>query len=89
MDLNWGWRRDAACRGADTALFFAPHYFERRRDKNSREAEAKLLCARCTVREDCLAFALSTAEQHGVWGGLNEMERRALLRRQESAAQAG
>ncbi|MEX0832902.1 MAG: WhiB family transcriptional regulator [Actinomycetota bacterium] len=91
MEHNWGWRHEAECRGADTTFFFAPHYFERRADKNAREAKAKILCDRCAVRDECLEFAMSTDEQHGIWGGLNEMERRALVRRRrgESAAQAG
>jgi WhiB family transcriptional regulator, redox-sensing transcriptional regulator len=75
------WWVDAACRGADASYFFAPSYFERRAEKLAREAVAKAICSRCTVREDCLEYALETADPHGVWGGLNEMERRAELRR--------
>jgi WhiB family redox-sensing transcriptional regulator len=33
------------------------------------------------VRRECLDFALSTREPHGIWGGLNEIERRAVLAR--------
>jgi WhiB family redox-sensing transcriptional regulator len=76
-----GWQFHAACRGEDSALFFAPSYFERREEKAAREARAKALCARCPVLEDCLEFALRVREPHGVWGGLNEQERRQLLRR--------
>lgn len=75
-----GWRHAAACRGEDPALFFAPSYFEKRGEKESREAVAKAICARCPVRMECLDFALDTQETHGVWGGCNEMERRRLLR---------
>ena len=32
------------------------------------------------MRAECLADALSRGERHGVWGGLNERERRRLLR---------
>jgi WhiB family transcriptional regulator, redox-sensing transcriptional regulator len=74
------WRYAAACRGEDPTLFFAPSYFEKRREKQAREAVAKAICARCPVRIDCLDFALITRESHGVWGGFNEMERRRLLR---------
>jgi hypothetical protein len=28
------------------------------------------------VRRACLTFALATREPHGIWGGLNELERR-------------
>lgn len=80
------WQEDAACHGADTTLFFAPNYFERREEKEAREAQAKRICAGCSVREPCLAYALSTRDPHGVWGGLNEAERRRLLRAREVAS---
>ena len=50
-------------------------------------AVAKALCVRCPVREICLEYALEVRETHGIWGGLNEMERRAVLR--DRARQAG
>ena len=78
-----GWRQLAACRGEDAAWFFAPSYFERREEKEARERKAKALCARCAVREECLEYALRIRENHGVWGGLNEMERRAVLRQRD------
>jgi WhiB family redox-sensing transcriptional regulator len=40
------------------------------------------------VRQPCLEYALATREAHGVWGGLNETERRTLLKRQALEAQA-
>ncbi len=75
-----GWRYEAACRGEDASLFFAPAYFEKRGEKIAREAVAKAICARCPVRIECLDYALGIRETHGVWGGLNEMERRHVLR---------
>jgi WhiB family redox-sensing transcriptional regulator len=87
MVKNPRWRFDAACRGADPAVFFAPNYFEKRREKAAREAIAKLVCRRCPVRQECLEYALETREPHGIWGGLNELERRQLLR--ERALRAG
>ena len=74
------WRTAAACRGEDPVLFFAPAYFEKRSQKQAREAVAKSFCTRCPVRVECLDYALATREPHGVWGGFNEMERRQLLR---------
>lgn len=76
----WGWQFEAACRGEDAALFFAPNYFERREEKAGREAKAKVFCTRCPVKSECLEYALRIREPHGIWGGLNEIERRALLR---------
>jgi len=48
-----------------------------------RESEdrAKAACMSCPVRTECLADALDNHIQFGVWGGMTERERRALLRR--------
>jgi len=59
-------------------LFFPPSHFERKDDKEARESQAKSICAACAVRKPCLAYALRIREPHGIWGGLNEVERRAL-----------
>ena len=75
-----GWQDRAACRGEDSSFFFAPSYFEKRHEKDAREAKAKAICARCPVREMCLEYALAIREPHGVWGGQNETERRRVLR---------
>lgn len=84
-DWTWGWQFAAACRGEDSSLFFAPNYFERRDEKDGREAKAKAICARCPVRDVCLEYALRIRETHGIWGGLNEFERRQLLRQRAFA----
>jgi WhiB family redox-sensing transcriptional regulator len=86
-DWTWGWQFEAACRGEDSSLFFAPNYFEKREEKYGREAIAKAICARCPVRDVCLEYALRIRETHGIWGGLNEFERRQLLR--QRTLQAG
>jgi WhiB family redox-sensing transcriptional regulator len=83
---DYGWQWLAACRGEDSALFFAPNYPEGKDERVSREGRAKALCARCPVRVECLDYALRTREPHGIWGGMNEMERRLLLRNRERAA---
>jgi WhiB family redox-sensing transcriptional regulator len=43
--------------------------------------EAKAVCRGCPVMEICLQFALHTNQDHGVFGGMSEDERRALKRR--------
>ncbi len=74
----------AACKGADPDLFFGPaaEFVTARRQ---REAKAKAICAGCPARRECLAYALGTAQAFGVWGGLNEDERRALLRQRKAS----
>jgi WhiB family redox-sensing transcriptional regulator len=73
------WQVKAACRGPQSAVFFPPTHFERKDEKEEREARAKAICAACPVRKPCLEYALRIREPHGIWGGLNEAERRQLL----------
>lgn len=72
------WRSRAACRDVDTAVFFP--------ETESEVAAAKAVCASCPVREACLDFALVTRQDDGVWGGLDENERRRVRRRRQEAA---
>ncbi len=41
---------------------------------------AKIVCAECVAQADCLAFALNTNQDSGVWGGTSEDERRQMRR---------
>lgn len=72
------WQAKAACRGPQSAVFFPPSHFERKDEKAAREARAKAICATCPVIRECLEYALRIQEPHGIWGGLNEVERRQL-----------
>jgi WhiB family redox-sensing transcriptional regulator len=72
------WPSYAACFGADPELFFpigetGPALLQ--------IAEAKEVCGRCPVRQQCLQWALDTDQNAGVWGGLSETERHAHKRR--------
>ena len=73
------WQVKAACRGPQAAVFFPPAYVERKDQKEEREQRAKEICATCPVRQPCLDYALQIREPHGIWGGLNEVERRQRL----------
>lgn len=75
------WQDRAACRGPHATAFFPPPQFERRDERAERERRAKAICASCSVRRSCLEYALRIREPHGIWGGLTETERRALLDR--------
>jgi len=79
--LRAEWSDAAACRGIESLLFFSPDVMESKEVRSRRERQAKQLCADCSVREDCLSSALAQRESYGIWGGLTEVERRALLRR--------
>jgi len=71
-----GWRTQAACRGRDPELFFPVH--RKRGSAGYRAAAAKRICAGCPVSGECLGWAIRHGEDWGIWGGLNELERRQL-----------
>jgi WhiB family redox-sensing transcriptional regulator len=66
------WRSLAACQFADPDLFFP---ISSSGPSRAQVEQAKAVCAGCPVWQECLAFALSTHQVHGVWGGLTEQER--------------
>jgi len=78
------WQAKAACRGPQSSVFFPPAHFERKDEKEAREARAKAICGSCPVRRPCLDYALRIREPHGIWGGLSEAERKQILNRQVS-----
>jgi WhiB family redox-sensing transcriptional regulator len=67
------WPALAACRNADPDSLFV---------QGAAQNRAKVVCGGCPVRTECLADALDNRIEFGVWGGMTERERRALLRRQ-------
>lgn len=77
--LEETWQLKAACRGPQATVFFPPPRFERKDEKSDRERRAKAICEGCSVQRSCLGYALRIREPHGIWGGLNEVERRRWL----------
>ena len=73
-----GWADRALCAETDPDAFF-PELGEPSR-------EAKAVCRRCEVRDECLEYALANSERFGIWGGLSENERRPLRRGTEGRA---
>ncbi|MFE9250926.1 WhiB family transcriptional regulator [Streptomyces sp. NPDC007088] len=71
------WRTDAACRSTDPEELFAD---------SGGQNRAKAVCTGCPVQIECLAEALDNRVEFGVWGGMTERERRALLRRRPEVA---
>lgn len=80
------WQKRAACKGPQSVVFFPPAHVERKEEREAREGRAKSICAICPVRAACLEYALAIHEPHGIWGGLNEIERKQLL---TSSSRAG
>lgn len=71
------WTPRAACRSAQPDQLFV---------RGAEQNKAKQLCSGCPVRTECLAEALDNQIEWGVWGGMTERERRALLRRRPNAS---
>ena len=65
------WTAHALCAETDPEAFFP--------EKGGSTSAAKSVCGDCTVRAECLTWALTSNERFGVWGGLSERERRHLL----------
>jgi len=72
------WRARSACLQADPELFFP---IGSTGPAVRQVNEAKRVCGSCPVRSACLEWALEARQDHGVWGGLTEDERRSLRRR--------
>jgi WhiB family redox-sensing transcriptional regulator len=66
------WTTRAVCATADPDLLFVT---------GAAQREAAKMCRGCPVKLECLADALDNKVEFGVWGGLTERQRRALLKR--------
>ena len=67
-----GWAENGACRKAEPDALFV---------RGAAQRVAKQACLRCSVIVECLADSLDNHTEFGVWGGMTERERRALLKR--------
>ncbi len=72
------WRGEAACKYLPTELFFPIGHGPRAQAQTS---VAKSVCNACSVRAQCLDYALAANAQYGVFGGMSEEERREVRRR--------
>ncbi len=77
MAMISDWPSMATCRSGDPDALFVP---------GAEQNAAKRICRGCPVRYECLADALDNRIEFGVWGGMTERERRALLRRHTGVA---
>lgn len=69
------WRQSARCQDFDSEIFF-PISHGAEREEQVRVAKA--ICGRCPVQSACLTWALEQGEPFGIWGGLDEAERRRM-----------
>ena len=72
------WLEGAACAGHEVPEMWFPF-----RDfyDDSKRRRAIEICGGCSVRTECLAYALPLIELDGIWGGLTADQRRDLRRK--------
>lgn len=66
------WQASARCTEVDPEIFFP--------ERGGSSKAARAVCGECSVRQECLLYALANREQFGIWGGTSERERRRLRR---------
>lgn len=66
------WASQGSCTTVDPDALFV---------QGAAQQQAKQICVGCPVIAECLADALDNRTEFGVWGGMTERERRALLKR--------
>jgi WhiB family redox-sensing transcriptional regulator len=69
------WREHGLCAQTDPDAFFP--------QKGGSSRDAKRVCDRCEVRDECLTYAIEHDERFGIWGGASERERRQIRREQQ------
>ncbi|MDY5152482.1 WhiB family transcriptional regulator, redox-sensing transcriptional regulator [Actinobaculum suis] len=72
LSRHTDWASHAACAASDPDALFV---------RGAAQRQARQICFTCPVRLLCLADALDNNMDFGVWGGMTERERRALLRK--------
>ncbi len=66
LDLG-AWVEEGVCASVDPEVWFPP--------QGGNHADAKRVCGRCPVAQECLDYALATDEEYGVWGGASRLDR--------------
>ena len=69
----WDWQLKGSCLGYPLDVFFPEDRLKS--GLHRREEAAKRICLACPVLSRCREHALSTPEQHGVWGAMTPRER--------------
>lgn len=76
-DNESDWTSRAVCANQDPDLLFVT---------GAAQRDAAKMCHGCPVKLECLADALDNGVEFGVWGGLTERQRRAILRKSPHVA---
>jgi WhiB family transcriptional regulator, redox-sensing transcriptional regulator len=70
-DARTAWVLQGLCLTTDPDKLFV---------RGAAQRKAAALCRDCPVKAECLADALDNEVEFGVWGGMTERQRRALLK---------
>lgn len=81
LDEDLSWQDYGVCNQSDPEAFFP--------EKGGSTKQAKSVCRRCPVTEECLQYALKYREAYGIWGGKSEEQRRQILKEINAMAEAG
>jgi WhiB family transcriptional regulator, redox-sensing transcriptional regulator len=65
------WVAKALCKQTDPDALFV---------RGAAQRKAAVICRHCPVMQECAAEALDNKVEFGVWGGMTERQRRALLK---------
>src|ERR1700754_3064022 len=70
-DVEEPWESRALCRTTDPDALFV---------RGAAQRKAAVICRHCPVMQECGAEALDNKVEYGIWGGMTERRRRALLK---------
>ncbi|MCV7195274.1 WhiB family transcriptional regulator [Mycobacterium angelicum] len=65
------WVSEGLCRDKDPDELFV---------RGAAQRKAAVICRHCPVMQQCATDALDNKVEYGVWGGMTERQRRALLK---------
>lgn len=85
FDLGYGksarsdrsWMEDALCAQTDPDIFYP--------EKGGSTTPATSVCNNCTVRAECLEYAVANDIRHGIWGGTSDNDRKRMARERKIA----
>lgn len=71
------WMIKSKCRGVAPSAFFP--------SDGAGVELAKTICRDCVVKTECLDYAILNKQEHGVWGGESERERKRIAKQRRNS----
>ncbi len=72
ISIDMSWMLESACSGEGSDIFFP--------ENGAGVNKAREYCVKCSVRRECLEYALLNRIEEGVWGGASQRQRANILR---------